>query len=134
MTRRDWNYIFFFIDRFAMARNDYNRIKADDELRKTSTLLGKRAIVYNIIMLVFMGGAAGLAIFGLTLTGLATILCIAGAVILYVSMLPYLVLSLNLAIKQLCLNKKAIGWVMLILPLLITIGSVVAVIIIGLGM
>lgn len=134
MTRRDWNYIFFFIDRFAMARNDYNRIKADEELRKTSTLLGKRAIVYNIIMLIFMGGAAGLAIFGLTLTGLATILCIAGAVILYVAMLPYLVLSLNLAIKQLCLNKKAIGWVMLILPLLITIGSVVAVIIIGLGM
>lgn len=134
MTRRDWNYIFFFIDRFAMARNDYNRIKADDELKKTSTLLGKRAIVYNIIMLIFMGGAAGLAIFGLTLSGLATILCIAGAVILYVSMLPYLVLSLNLAIKQLCLNKKAIGWVMLILPLLITIGSVVAVIIIGLGM
>lgn len=134
MTRRDWNYIFFFIDRFAMARNDYNRIKADDELKKTSTLLGKRAIVYNIIMLIFMGGAAGLAIFGLTLTGLATILCIAGAVILYVAMLPYLVLSLNLAIKQLCLNKKAIGWVMLILPLLITIGSVVAVIIIGLGM
>lgn len=134
MTRRDWNYIFFFIDRFAMARNDYNRIKADEELRKTSTLLGKRAIVYNIIMLIFMGGAAGLAIFGLTLSGLATILCIAGAVILYVAMLPYLVLSLNLAIKQLCLNKKAIGWVMLILPLLITIGSVVAVIIIGLGM
>lgn len=134
MTRRDWNYIFFFIDRFAMARNDYNRIKADDELKKTSTLLGKRAIVYNIIMLIFMGGAAGLAIFGLTLTGLATILCIAGAVILYVAMLPYLVLSLNLAIKQLCLNKKAIGWVMLILPLLITIGSVVAVIIIGIGM
>lgn len=134
MTRRDWNYIFFFIDRFAMARNDYNRIKADDELRKTSTLLGKRAIVYNIIMLIFMGGAAGLAIFGLTLTGIATILCIAGAVILYVSMLPYLILSLNLAIKQLCLNKKAIGWIMLILPLLITIGSVVAVIIIGLGM
>lgn len=134
MTRRDWNYIFFFIDRFAMARNDYNRIKADEELRKTSTLLGKRAIVYNIIMLIFMGGAAGLAIFGLTLTGIATILCIAGAVILYVAMLPYLILSLNLAIKQLCLNKKAIGWVMLILPLLITIGSVVAVIIIGLGM
>lgn len=134
MTRRDWNYIFFFIDRFAMARNDYNRIKADDELRKTSTLLGKRAIVYNIIMLIFMGGAAGLAIFGLTLTGIATILCIAGAVILYVSMLPYLILSLNLAIKQLCLNKRAIGWIMLILPLLITIGSVVAVIIIGLGM
>lgn len=134
MTRRDWNYIFFFIDRFAMARNDYNRIKADDELRKTSTLLGKRAIVYNIIMLIFMGGAAGLAIFGLSLTGIATILCIAGAVILYVSMLPYLILSLNLAIKQLCLNKRAIGWIMLILPLLITIGSVVAVIIIGLGM
>lgn len=134
MTRRDWNYIFFFIDRFAMARNDYNRIKADDELKKTSTLLGKRAIVYNIIMLIFMGGAAGLAIFGLTLTGIATILCIAGAVILYVSMLPYLILSLNLAIKQLCLNKRAIGWIMLILPLLITIGSVVAVIIIGLGM
>lgn len=134
MTRRDWNYIFFFIDRFAMARNDYNRIKADDELRKTSTLLGKRAIVYNIIMLIFMGGAAGLAIFGLSLTGIATILCIAGAVILYVSMLPYLILSLNLAIKQLCLNKRAIGWVMLILPLLITIGSVVTVIIIGLGM
>lgn len=134
MTRRDWNYIFFFIDRFAMARNDYNRIKADDELRKTSTLLGKRAIVYNIIMLIFMGGAAGLAIFGLSLTGIATILCIAGAVILYVAMLPYLILSLNLAIKQLCLNKRAIGWIMLILPLLITIGSVVAVIIFGTGM
>lgn len=134
MTNRDWNYIFFFIDRFAMARSDYNRIKADDELRKTSTLLGKRAIVYNIIMLVFMGGAAGLAIFGFTLTGLATILCIAGAVILYVAMLPYLILSLNLAIKQLCLNKRAIGWIMLILPLLITIGSVVAVIIFGTGM
>ena len=117
-----------------MARSDYNRIKADDELRKTSTLLGKRAIVYNIIMLVFMGGAAGLAIFGFTLTGLATILCIAGAVILYVAMLPYLILSLNLAIKQLCLNKRAIGWIMLILPLLITIGSVVAVIIFGTGM
>lgn len=133
MTRRDWNYIFFFIDRFALARNDYNRIKADAELRKTSTLLGKRAVVYNIIMLVFMGGTAALAIFGLTLTGLATILCIAGAVILYAAMLPYLILTLNLAIKQLCLNKKAIGWIMLILPLLITIGSVVAVIVFGIG-
>lgn len=133
MTRRDWNYIFFFIDRFALARNDYNRIKADAELRKTSTLLGKRSIVYNIIMLVFMGGAAALAIFGLTLTGLATILCIAGAVILYAAMLPYLILTLNLAIKQLCLNKKAIGWIMLILPLLITIGSLVAVIVFGIG-
>lgn len=129
MTRRDWNYIWFFFDRFSQAREDYNRIKADDELRKTSTLLGKRAIVYNIIMLIFMGGAAALAIFGLTLSGIATILCIAGAIILYVPMLPYLALSLNLAIKQLCLNKRAIGWIMLILPLLITVGSVAAIII-----
>ena len=124
--------IFFMIDRMLWARENYDRIKQDEEERKTSTLLGRRALSYDIVLLIFWGGAAALVIWGITMaSGWKYVLYIVAA-LFALTMIPFCILALNFSIKQLCLNKRAIGWISLLLPLLILIAAVVCILIFAL--
>ena len=113
--------ILFFLDRMIYARDKYDEIKADEEVRKTSTLLGRRALFYDIILLIFVGGAAALAIWGITLESAWKIALFILAGIFVVAMIPYYILAFNFSIKQLCLNKRPIGWISLLLPIILTV-------------
>ena len=121
--------ILFIIDRMIEAREKYELIKQDPEERKTSTLLGRRALVYDIILLIFVGGAAALTIWGLTMDSAWKIALFILAGLIAVSMIPFYIIALNFSIKQLCLNKRAIGWISLLLPILIAIAAAVSIVI-----
>ena len=118
--------ILFFLDRMIYAREKYNEIKNSGE-RRTSTLLGRRALVYDVILLIFVGGAAALAIWGITLESGWKIALFILAGILFVAMIPFYVLALNFSVKQLCLNKRPIGWIALLLPLMLTVAVAVGI-------
>ena len=129
MNKDTADTIFFLIDRMLYARENYDRIKQDAELRKTSTLLGRRALIYDIILLIFVGGAAALTIWGITMESgwKIAVFILAGLVV--IAMIPFYILALNFSIKQLCLNKRAIGWISLLLPILLTVGAVISIVI-----
>ena len=119
--------ILFIIDRMIEARESYNIIKQNEEERKTSTLLGRRALIYDIILLIFVGGAAGLAIWGITMESGWKIALFILAGIIFLSMIPFYIIAFNFSIKQLCLNKRAIGWISLLIPILLTIAVAVCI-------
>ena len=119
--------ILFFIDRMIFAREKFDEIRQNEEERKTSTLLGRRALSYDIILLIFVAGAAALAIWGITMeSGWKIALFILAGIVL-VAMIPYYILSLSFSTKQLRLNRRPIGWIALFLPLLITIAAAVVI-------
>lgn len=121
--------ILFFIDRMIEARETYDILKEDENERKTSTVLGRRALHYGIILLIFLGGATALTIWALTLKLVWQIILIALAVIVALAMIPYFIIALNFSIKQFRLNKRAIGWISLLLSLLTVIASAVSIVI-----
>ena len=127
MDRSTGESILFFLDRMIYAREKYDEIKANEEERKTSTLLGVRALVYDIILLIFVVGAAALAIWGITMESGWKIALFILAGILFIAMIPYYVLAFNFSIKQLCLNKRPIGWISLLLPIILTIAVAVSI-------
>ena len=119
--------ILFFMDRLVYARECYDRLKQDPEQRKTNTTLGVRALIYDIILLIFVGGAAALTCWGITMASgwKIAIFILAGS--LFLAMIPFYILAFNFSIKQLCLNKRAIGWISLLLPILLTIAVAVSI-------
>lgn len=125
MDRNTKRSMLFFFDRMLYARVKYNEIKQNDELRKTSTLLGRRALVYDIVLLIFLGCAAALAIWGVTIESGWKILLFILAILLFITMIPYYVLAFNFSVKQLRLNKRPIGWISLLLPLMLTVAIAV---------
>ena len=119
--------ILFFLDKMIYAREKYNEIKANDNERKISTLLGRRALIYDIILLVFVGGATAFAIWGIAIeSGWRIALFILAGIIL-AAMIPFYILAFNFSIKQLCLNKRPIGWVSLLIPIILTIAAAVSI-------
>lgn len=128
MDEQQRKFLFFFFDRLLFAREEYDKIKQNEEERKKSTLLGRRALFYDVLILIFVGGAAVLLIWGISLEETwKQVLIIVGAIIDVLIMLPYYILAFNFSIKQLCLNKRAIGWISLLLPIITTIAVVVCI-------
>lgn len=131
---RHWR-IFFFLDSIVEHRDAYDRIKSNDEERKTSKELGLKAVKYNITYFILT------AIF--TLCAILTYLFFGGIVagwwkgiitlLFAIAALPYMpiyfILALNCDIKQMKLNKLAIGWVSLMFTLLILVAAIVAVVV-----
>lgn len=123
----------YLLDRFIVLRATYNDIKANPESKKISTVLGTKALIYDILFSVTVGIALALvflansledsgALFGVIL------LVVAAAIVLY--SLSYFILGLNCSIKQLLLNRRAIGWITLVLTLSILIAAIVVLVII----
>lgn len=127
MDRRNAKMKMYFWDRMIDARIRFNELKKDDEARKVTTEMGKKALIYNIVLLIFLGAATALVIWGVTIEATWRIALFVAAGILAVAMIPYFILVFNFSIKQLCLNKRAIGWVSLIMPFVITIAVAVAI-------
>ena len=123
--------ILHLIEKMVDIRVKYKEIKNNEEERPKSTYMGKSAIMYNIIFLILIACGVAILIAGIGLLGtigiiFGIILAFAGAVFILFSFV-YLLLALNCAIKQLILNKRAIGWVSLTITLLIIVAAVVAV-------
>lgn len=132
MNKDTADTIFFLIDRMIYARENFDRIKQDEQERKTSVLLGKRALLYDVILLIFIGGAAALTIWGITMdSGWKYVLYVVAA-LFAAAMIPFYMLAFNFSIKQLRLNKRAIGWISLMLPLLITAAAAICIVIFAL--
>ena len=129
MDKETGKTILFFIDRMIYARETFNELRENEQERQTSTLLGKKALIYDIILLIFLGGAVALVIWGLSLSTGWQVFMIIVAAIISLAMIPYFILALNFSIKQLRLNKRPIGFVALILPILLIVAVVVVVLI-----
>ena len=96
-------------------------------------MLGRRALVYDIILLIFIGGMAALIAWGSTLEeSWKMLLIMLASVVVFILMIPYYILAFSFSIKQLKLNRRAIGWIALILPILITIAAVVIIVVFAL--
>ena len=105
------------------ARIAYNNAKADPETAKTTTTFGKRSLTYFFWFVALAAVAGWLIYFCVTHIVSSLVLIAIGAAVLSVYIVLYslglLVLSLNLAIKQVRLNKKPVGIVALVLNLLV---------------
>lgn len=127
--------IFFFIDKLLDARQIYHDVKNNEEARKTSGLLGKRALLYDILFFLFAAGGAVSFVFGAAQLDSGAvfwgILLVILAVALLVMALIYVVLALNCAVKQLLLNRRAIGWISLILPFIAAGGIIGGIFLLG---
>ena len=130
MDSHDTHRILFFLDRLLFARESYELLKADEEERKKSKMLGRRALVYDIIILIFIGGAAALVAWGSGFQDEESwkmLLIMIAAVVIFIIMIPYYLLAFSFSIKQICLNKRAIGWIALFLPILTTRAALVCI-------
>ena len=127
MNRDTVHSILFFLDRMIEARETYNILKNDEKAREKTTKLGNRALVYGIVLLIFIGGAAALTIWGITMESGWKIALFIIAGLVAISMIPFYILAFNFSIKQLCLNKRPIGWISLLFPILLTIAVAIAI-------
>ena len=114
------------------SRLMYNNLKKDDYARQHTTLLGKRALRHLLCFAIAAACAIWLisSMFSLAYQGkiLLAILAVVGGIYVAAYGILFLPLAINLTVKQLRLNKKAIGWVDLVI-LLLTIIAIIAVII-----
>ena len=117
---------------FIDLRSLYEDIKKNPEAKKISTVMGKKALVYWAVSLVCILLTGGLVIWGSSMLKTALIvfgiIIIIAAVILAIYAVGYFLISLNATIKQLCLNHRAIGWIVLSL-LILTLAATTAVVI-----
>ena len=127
-----FSLIFKIFDKFVDIRVAYNDIKSNPEAKKTSTVLAKRSILYSIIGAVVFAISFALIFWGFSLVDSASVFFGIMLIILGISMifypLAFLILSLNLVIKQLLLNKKPLGFIALSIFLLMIALIVVGVI------
>ena len=127
-----FSLIFKIFDKFVDIRVAYNDIKSNPEAKQTSTVLAKKSILYSIIGAVVFAISFALIFWGFSLVDNASVLFGIVLIILGISMIFYplicLILSLNLIIKQLLLNKKPLGFVALSIFLLMISLIVVGVI------
>lgn len=125
--------ILHLIGKMVDIRLKYSEIKNNEVERKNSIAMGKTAIMYNIVFLISIACGIAILLFGISLLDsigilFGIIITLMGAVFILYSF-SFLLLALNCAIKQLILNKRAIGWVSLTITLLIIVAAVVAVVI-----
>lgn len=133
--KNDKHLFLHFLDKIVDTRLTYNEIKNDEEARATSTLLGKRALIYDIVIIITVIGGAALLCWALSLLEskavLFAIVMILLAVGMFITSLVYYIIGLNCAIKQLCLNRRAIGWIALFLPIVAAILAVAGILLFG---
>lgn len=131
MSGKHENFWYVF-SRLVDIGAEYELIKNDESLRENSTLLGRWAIKYNIIFFILFGGAVAVAIWAASMLETAAlfgIILIIAAGVLAVTSLMYAVLAFACSINQLRLNKKPIGVITLLIPIIIIVAGIVAVII-----
>lgn len=114
--------LFHGFSTFLDLRTLYNDIKNNPEAKKTSTVLGKKAIGFWIGFILSLAAGGGLIFWGISMFQsiyiiFGIILLVAGVSIAGYSLL-FLVVSINATIKQLCLNRKVVGWVALSLHII----------------
>lgn len=123
--------LIFMLDGFIDAKIVYNNLKNNERYKDTSTRLAKRSL-YNLLAFVITTVVSlGIAYWAVTsFFGFwkILILIIITLVILYSFAITF-PLALNLAIKQLKLNKKPLGKVAFVLCLIFAIGVVVGAVI-----
>lgn len=112
-----WSLLFAILGNFIEARDEYNKIKQSEDISLESKVFGKKSIKCSIIGTVLFCLAIACVIWGFSLLWSTSfifgIVLIALGVGLVFYPAVYLILSLNYLIKQLCLNKKAVGFVSL---------------------
>lgn len=121
-----------FAELLLNARIAYNNIKNDEEAKKTADMFGKRSLQYFLVFAV-VGGLAGALIYWCATNFASQFIFIAilgfvASLYLIVYALGFYILSFNLAIKQKCLNKKAVGIIALILNVIVLVAVVGAII------
>lgn len=126
---REW---YKFFSKLADIRLTYGQLKADEENRNSSTALGGRAIFYDVLYAIFMtfgvlGVVFGLRILNDTSVIVGLLVLIFGIAFVAGSVLQ-IILALFCAFYQLRLNKRAIGWVTLVISVLLIVGGAVALI------
>lgn len=124
------NIIGFLLSKFADTREIYNNLKKDPEERKVTTYMGRHALLYIILFAVLFIGGPSLTIWcassfisehvlwGVILLILGIVIALYGLILIPI--------ILNYTIKQLVLNKRAIGWIALILFLVVIAVGVAA--------
>ena len=123
MKLNKFSKMFKFIGLLVNAKIAYNNVKEDPEVAKTTIMFGKRSLVYYFVFLALTAATTGLVYFCVTHFASTLILVAIGAIILAVYIGIYAIgmyiLSFNLAIKQVKLNKKPIGIIALVLNIII---------------
>ena len=112
-----WSLLFGILGNFIETRDEYNKIKKNVDTRQESKVMGKKSIKCSIIGTILFCLATFCLIWGFSMLlseyFIFGIVLVALGVGLVFYPAVYLILSLNYLIKQLCLNKKTIGFVSL---------------------
>ena len=128
------NALWTLLLNFTSAREMYKNLKANDFARQRTTLFGRKALI-NIIWLTIMAAlsvfVAYLMVLEFSKLALITgVLAAIGLVLCAVILLTRIIVTLNQVVKQLKLNKKAIGYIALALYLIVLIATVVLIVLI----
>lgn len=118
--------------KYLDIKSTFNEIKSNPEAKQSSTLLGKKAIWYNVWFLVTAAACVALMYFCISSVSSGNIFAIIGiifGVLTIICSLSFLLLALVCTICQLRLNKKPIGWVSLALLIVILASLTVATVI-----
>lgn len=124
-----FRWLLGFVGGFIKTRSSYKDIRSNPESRKVSTLMGKKSIGYTVIFLVLLGLAVALGYWGIGMVKavgfLLGIIMVVASIGLAFYSLSCLILALITAIMQLSLNRRAIGWIALILVFIVVAVAVV---------
>ena len=136
MKKKNPLNLFKFVELLVNARIAYNNVKNDEEAKKTTTIFGKRSLVYVFIFALMAAGATALIYWGIVNFATSWIFLAIFAFVISVYLVIYaigmFVLSLNLAIKQISLNKKPVGIIALVFNIIIAVALIIGIIIIAL--
>ncbi|MBE5735113.1 MAG: hypothetical protein E7361_01540 [Clostridiales bacterium] len=130
MKKRNIFSLLKFIDYFIEARIAYNNAKSNPEIKNNTVAFAKRAILYIILYAGLCFGGLALFVYGFNNIPFAFFLALLALVVgiyLFLYGFPFIFISLNLVIKQLCLNKKFLGWLALVLYLVAFFGLIIAI-------
>ena len=123
--------LFKFGEKIVNARLAYNNAKQDPEVKPNITTFGKRSMWYFVCFLFFAALTGGLVYYGIThfvsTLIFVSILALVAGVYTSIYMLGFYILSLNLAIKQVRLNKKFVGVLAMILNTVVAVAIVIAI-------
>ena len=116
------------IGRLADDRIMMENIKKDPELRKQSKIFGASAIWQSVLFAVFISGSVFLLIAGFTkyLAVLGNIIAITFGIGLFFVALEMFIFALSHTIKQMVLNRRFISWLALIVFIVCTALSILA--------
>ena len=115
------NFIFGLIN----IRTIYEDIKQNEESKKVSTVLGKKAIGYCFLFALFVAIAVGLGKWGYqyihTPAFFLGVIIIVIAIVFGLYSISFLLFAFSCAMKQIRLNRRPVGVIALILTLLLLV-------------